>query len=83
MGVMTKGARPNGHDHDPKIASLDEARRRRQEQVRSLKELTGATDRPRRSARELLTGGLIVVMALGMLLSIVGPFFGFNVFPVQ
>ncbi|MBA4173150.1 MAG: hypothetical protein C0511_10980 [Hyphomicrobium sp.] len=60
-------AKKNGHD-DPKIASLDEARRKAQAKSKTGTTVTKAT------LRDRLVGGLLILMALGLIVSFVLPF---------
>ncbi|PPD27323.1 MAG: hypothetical protein CTY20_13010 [Hyphomicrobium sp.] len=60
-------AKKNGHD-DPKIASLAEARKRAQAKSKPGATATKAT------LRDRLVGGVFILMALGLIVSLVLPF---------
>ncbi len=62
--------RGNGAD-DPKIASLEDARRRAAAKAKA--ERHGASGRGKRSLRDLLVGGTIIAMAVGFVVSLVVP----------
>ncbi len=81
IAVMRNGSVPEGFD-DPKVTSLEQARRRKDAQARA----AGSARVPSgeaRSAREIVIGGLLVLAAVGMLAAIAGPLLGFNAFPAQ
>lgn len=61
---------------DPKIASLEEARRRAAEKAKAERRATARADgggRGPRSTRDLVVGGTIIAMAAGFLVSLVWP----------
>ena len=62
--------RGNGFD-DPKIASLDRARREAAARARA--KLGAGGGRAPRRLRDVLVGGTIVAMAVGFLVSLVAP----------
>ena len=66
---MTKG---NGQ-HDPQIASLDEARQRAAEKAKAEKRKSVVSAGGSRTVRDLLIGGLLIAMALGYIASLVMP----------
>lgn len=62
--------RSNGAQ-DPKVASLEDARRRAAAKAKAERRAAGG--RGPRSVRDLVIGGTIIVMALGFLVSLVLP----------
>lgn len=57
----------NGHD-DPKVASLEEARRRAEQKAKAERR-AAAGQSGTRSARDWIIGGMIVLMAFGYMAS--------------
>jgi len=77
IAAMAKGP-PNGHD-DPKITSLEEARRRRDAEARNKAKASRSFAVPAgRPLRDLIIGGLFVLAAIGTIVAYVGPLLGFN-----
>jgi hypothetical protein len=70
-------AMKNGHD-DPKVTSLDEARRKAAAKAKADKGAgkPGAAGGGRASLRDWLIGGTIIAMAVGLVASFLLPLFG-------
>jgi hypothetical protein len=71
--MMAKG---NGHQ-DPRVTSLDDARKRAAEKVKEQQRaakfggMPGAQPRGPRTTRDWIIGGVIIAMALGFVVSLV------------
>jgi hypothetical protein len=69
MAIMAKG---NGHQ-DPRVTSLDEARRRAAQKAKVAEIAARAGAKGPRTWRDLLIGGIAILMAIGFLVSLVWP----------